>query len=132
VRNDRGGLRDRFRGRLIFPVRDLAGDIIGFGGRILPGLDYGDFEPPKYYNSPETPLYKKTRVLYGIHEARPHVVRAEEVLICEGYTDVMALHQAGYGNAVATCGTAVGREHFRILPATPTASRSRSTPTPPG
>ncbi len=115
TRNDRGGLRDRFRGRLIFPVRDLAGDVIGFGGRILPGLDYGDFEPPKYYNSPETPLYKKTRVLYGIHEARADIVRSEEVLICEGYTDVMALHQAGFGNAVATCGTAVGTEHFRIL-----------------
>lgn len=115
VKNDRGGLRDRFRGRLIFPVHDLAGDVIGFGGRILPGLDYGDFEPPKYYNSPETPLYKKTRVLYGIHEARPAIVRAESVLICEGYTDVMALHQAGFDNAVATCGTAVGPDHLRIV-----------------
>jgi DNA primase len=115
VRNDRGGLRDRFRGRLIFPVHDLSGDVIGFGGRILPELDYGDFEPPKYYNSPETPLYKKTRVLYGIHEARPAIVRAESVLICEGYTDVMALHQAGFANAVATCGTAVGPEHLRLV-----------------
>lgn len=115
VRNERGGLRDRFRGRLIFPVLDLSGEVIGFGGRILPGLDYGDFEPPKYYNSPETPLYKKTKVLYGIHEARSDIVRAESVLICEGYTDVMALHQAGYGNAVATCGTAVGPDHLRIV-----------------
>ncbi len=115
VKNDRGGLRDRFRGRLIFPVHDLSGDVIGFGGRILPGLDYGDFEPPKYYNSPETPLYKKTRVLYGIHEARAAIVRAESVLICEGYTDVMALHQAGFDNAVATCGTAVGPDHLRIV-----------------
>ncbi|MBW3620434.1 MAG: DNA primase [Actinobacteria bacterium] len=115
VDNEKGGLRDRFRGRLIFPVLDLSGDVIGFGGRVLPGLDYGDFDPPKYYNSPETPLYKKTRVLYGIHEARPDIVRAEAVLICEGYTDVMALHQGGFGNAVATCGTAVGPDHLRIV-----------------
>jgi DNA primase len=115
VRNDRGGLRDRFRGRLMFPVHDPGGDVIGFGGRILPGLDYGDFEPPKYLNSPETPLYKKTRVLYGVPQARPDIVRAEQVLVCEGYTDVMALHQAGFGNAVATCGTAVGLEHLKMI-----------------
>lgn len=115
VKNDRGGLRDRFRGRLIFPIHDPGGDVIGFGGRILPGLDYGDFEPPKYLNSAETPLYKKTRVLYGVPQARPDIVRAETVLICEGYTDVMALHQAGFGNAVATCGTAVGVDHLRSV-----------------
>jgi DNA primase len=115
ARNDRGGVRDRFRGRLIFPVFDAGGDPIGFGGRILPGLDYGDFEPPKYYNSPETPLYRKTRVLYGLSNARTDMAATGEVLICEGYTDVMALHQAGFGNAVATCGTAVGAEHFRVL-----------------
>jgi DNA primase len=115
VRNDRGGLRDRFRGRLIFPVHDPGGDVIGFGGRILPALDYGDFDPPKYLNSPETPLYKKTRVLYGVPQARADIVRAEQVLICEGYTDVMALHQAGFGNAVATCGTAVGIEHLKMV-----------------
>jgi DNA primase len=108
-------LRDRFRGRLIFPIHDPGGDVIGFGGRILPGLDYGDFEPPKYLNSAETPLYKKNRVLYGVPQARPDIVRAETVLICEGYTDVMALHQAGFGNAVATCGTAVGVEHLRSV-----------------
>ena len=115
AQNDRGGVRDRFRGRLIFPVFDAGGDPIGFGGRILPGLDYGDFEPPKYYNSPETPLYRKTRVLYGLSNARTDMAATGEVLICEGYTDVMALHQAGFGNAVATCGTAVGAEHFRVL-----------------
>ncbi|MDX1619912.1 MAG: DNA primase [Nitriliruptorales bacterium] len=115
VKNDRGGLRDVFRGRLIFPVRDLSGDVIGFGGRVLPGLDYGDFDPPKYLNSRETRLYHKQRVLYGLHEGRSDVVREEEVLVCEGYTDVMALHQAGFANAVATCGTAVGQEHLRIL-----------------
>ncbi|MEX1178366.1 MAG: DNA primase [Nitriliruptor sp.] len=115
VRNDRGGLRDRFRGRLIFPIHDPGGDVIGFGGRVLPGLDYGDFDPPKYLNSAETPLYRKSRVLYGVPQARADIVRAESVLICEGYTDVMGLHQAGFGNAVATCGTAVGVEHLRAV-----------------
>ena len=115
ARNERGGLRDRFRGRLMFPIHDPGGDVIGFGGRILPELDNGGFDPPKYLNSAETPLYKKTRVLYGIRQARSEIVRAEQVLVCEGYTDVMALHQAGVANAVATCGTAVGVEHLRLL-----------------
>jgi DNA primase len=115
VRTDTGRLRDRFRGRLIFPIEDASGDVIGFGGRVLPDLDYGGFDPPKYLNSPETVLYKKTRVLYGLPQARPEIVRADEVLICEGYTDVLALHQAGIGNALATCGTAVGDEHLRLI-----------------
>ena len=113
--NNRGGLRDEFRGRLMFPIRDASGDVIGFGGRIVPGVDYGDFDPPKYKNSRETPLYRKTQVLFGIHEGRPEIVRDGIVLVCEGYTDVMALHQAGVGNAVATCGTAVGSRHLQIL-----------------
>jgi DNA primase len=115
VRNDRGGLRDRFRGRVIFPILDPGGDVIGFGGRILPTIDYGDFEPPKYLNSPETPLYRKSRVLYGVPQARSEIVARDQVLVCEGYTDVLALHQAGFANAVATCGTAVGVEHLRAL-----------------
>ena len=115
VRNDRGGLRDRFRGRVIFPIQDPGGDVIGFGGRVLPGIDFGDFEPPKYLNSPETPLYRKSRVLYGVPQARSEIVARDQVLICEGYTDVIALHQAGFANAVATCGTAVGTEHLRAL-----------------
>jgi len=115
VRNDRGGLRDRFRGRLIFPIHDPGGDVIGFGGRVLPDIDYGDFEPPKYLNSPETPLYHKSKVLYGVPQARSEIVARDQVLICEGYTDVIALHQAGFANAVATCGTAVGVEHLRSL-----------------
>lgn len=115
VRNDRGGLRDRFRGRVIFPIEDPGGDVIGFGGRVLPGIDFGDFEPPKYLNSPETPLYRKSRVLYGVPQARSEIVARDQVLICEGYTDVIALHQAGFANAVATCGTAVGAEHLRAL-----------------
>jgi DNA primase len=115
VRTDRGGLRDRFRGRLMFPIHDAGGDVIGFGGRILDGLDHGDFDPPKYLNSNETPLYRKSRVLYGIPQARSEIVRAGMVLVCEGYTDVMALHQAGIANVVATCGTAVGVEHLRMI-----------------
>lgn len=113
--NSRGGLLDTFRGRLLFPVKDVRGEPIGFGGRILPALDYGDYTPPKYLNSPEYRLYQKTRVLYGMYEARTAIAAVQEVVICEGYTDVMALHQAGFGNAVATCGTAVGTEHFRLL-----------------
>lgn len=115
LRTERGGLRDRFRGRLIFPVFDLGGEPIGFGGRVLPGLDYGGHDPPKYLNTPETPLYHKQRVLYGMSWARPAVVRSGEVLVCEGYTDVMGLHRAGMTNAVATCGTAVGEDHLRLL-----------------
>ena len=115
VRNDRGGLRDRFRGRVIFPIHDPGGDVIGFGGRVLPGIDYGDFDPPKYLNSPETPLYRKSRVLYGVPQARSEIVARDQVLICEGYTDVIALNQAGFANAVATCGTAVGVDHLRAL-----------------
>jgi len=115
LRNDRGGLRDRFRARIIFPIRDPGGAVIGFGGRILPGIDHGDFEPPKYLNSPETPLYRKSRVLYGVPEARSEIVSKDQVLVCEGYTDVIALHQGGFANAVATCGTAVGAEHLRAL-----------------
>jgi DNA primase len=115
VRTDRGGLRDRFRGRLMFPIHDPGGDVIGFGGRILEGFDHGDFDPPKYLNSNETPLYRKSRVLYGVPQARTEIVRAGTVLVCEGYTDVMALHQAGIANAVATCGTAVGVEHLRMI-----------------
>ncbi|HEX2026416.1 MAG TPA: DNA primase [Nitriliruptorales bacterium] len=115
ARTPRGGLRDRLRGRIVFPVLDLNGDVIGFGGRVVPGLDYGAHEPPKYLNTPETPLYRKHRVLYGMSWARPEVVRTGEVLVTEGYTDVIALHQAGLTNAVATCGTAVGEDHFRLL-----------------
>jgi DNA primase len=100
---------------VIFPIHDPGGDVIGFGGRILPGIDYGDFEPPKYLNSPETVLYRKSKVLYGVPQARSEIVARDQVLICEGYTDVIALHQAGFSNAVATCGTAVGVEHLRAL-----------------
>lgn len=115
VKNDSGRMRDRFRGRLMFPIMDAGGDVIGFGGRVLPMLDYGDFEPPKYLNTAETPLYSKSKVLYGLPQARAAMSREGAVLVCEGYTDVMALHQAGLKHAVATCGTAMGKEHVRVL-----------------
>ncbi|MFN2556706.1 MAG: DNA primase [Nitriliruptorales bacterium] len=110
-----GRLRDRFRGRLMFPILDASGDAIAFGGRVVPDLDYGEQDPPKYLNSPETALYRKRDTLYGMSWARPEIVRSGEVLVAEGYTDVMALHQGGFTNAVATCGTAVGAEHLRLL-----------------
>ncbi len=110
-----GRLRDRFRGRIMFPIVDPSGDVIAFGGRVVPGLDHGGQDPPKYLNSPETALYRKRDTLYGMFWARSEIVRSGEVLVAEGYTDVMALHQGGFTNAVATCGTAIGEEHMRLL-----------------
>lgn len=105
------GVYDRFRGRLIWPIRDLAGDVVGFGARKL--LD--DDDGPKYLNTPETPLYKKSQVLYGIDRARREISKQQQVVVVEGYTDVMACHLSGVPNAVATCGTAFGGEHIKVL-----------------
>ncbi|MFN2484974.1 MAG: DNA primase [Candidatus Limnocylindria bacterium] len=96
------GVYDRFRGRIIFPIRDQAGGPIGLGGRLLPGV-----HGPKYLNSPATPLFDKSRVLYGIHLAKAAIRREKLAVIVEGYTDVMAAHQAGTGNVVASLGTAL-------------------------
>lgn len=111
VTNQSGGVYDRFRGRLLWPIRSQAGDIIGFGARRLYETDEG----PKYLNTPETLIYKKNQVLYGIDTARRHIGAAHRVVVVEGYTDVMACHLAGVTTAVATCGTAFGDEHARIL-----------------
>ena len=105
------GIYDRFRGRLVWPIRDLAGDVVGFGARRL--LD--DDDGPKYLNTPETPLYKKSQVLYGIDRARREISKQQQVVVVEGYTDVMACHLAGVTTAVATCGTAFGSEHIKVL-----------------
>lgn len=105
------GVYDRFRGRLIWPIRDLAGDVVGFGARKL--LD--DDDGPKYLNTPETPLYKKSQVLYGIDRARREISKQQRVVVVEGYTDVMACHLAGVPIAVATCGTAFGSDHIKVL-----------------
>jgi DNA primase len=107
------GLRDAFRGRVIFPILDPAGKAIGLGGRVLPGA--GEGAGPKYRNSPETPIYSKRRTLYGLNWAKQAVVQTGEVIICEGYTDVIGFFTAGLGRAVATCGTALTEEHFRLL-----------------
>ncbi len=105
------GIYDRFRGRLIWPIRDLGGDVVGFGARRLMEDDDG----PKYLNTPETPLYKKSQVLYGVDLARREIAKEQQVVLVEGYTDVMACHLAGVTTAVATCGTAFGSDHIKVL-----------------
>jgi DNA primase len=102
---------DRFRGRLVWPIRDRKGDVIGFGARKLREDDNG----PKYLNTPETPLYKKSQVLYGVDLAKHDIANTLKAIVVEGYTDVMACHLAGERTAVATCGTAFGEEHIQIL-----------------
>lgn len=105
------GLYDRFRGRLVWPIRDVTGDVVGFGARRLLEDDNG----PKYLNSPETALYHKAQVLYGIDLAKREIAKRKQVVVVEGYTDVMAAHLSGVPTAVATCGTAFGPDHARIL-----------------
>ncbi|HMO12355.1 MAG TPA: DNA primase, partial [Actinotalea sp.] len=105
------GVYDRFRGRLVWPIRDVTGDVVGFGARRLLDDDQG----PKYLNSPETALYKKAQVLYGIDLAKREIARSRQVVVVEGYTDVMAAHLSGVRTAVATCGTAFGSDHARIV-----------------
>ena len=105
------GVYDRFRGRLTWPIRDASGDVVGFGARKL----YDDDQGPKYLNTPETPVYKKSQVLYGIDLARKDIASSKQAVIVEGYTDVMACHLAGVTTAVATCGTAFGEDHARVL-----------------
>ncbi|AZS43707.1 DNA primase [Microbacterium oleivorans] len=105
------GVYDRFRGRVVWPIRDLTGQTIGFGARKL----YDDDQGPKYLNTPETPIYKKAQVLYGLDLAKKDVSRSHRVVVVEGYTDVMACHLAGITTAIATCGTAFGSDHIIVL-----------------
>ena len=105
------GLYDRFRGRIIWPIRTIAGETIGFGARRL----FDDDQGPKYLNTPETQLYKKSQVLYGIDLAKRDMTKTKQVVIVEGYTDVMAAHLAGITTAVATCGTAFGPGHIKMV-----------------
>ncbi|WP_248352737.1 DNA primase [Anaeromyxobacter oryzae] len=105
-----GGTYDRFRNRLMFPIAGMDGQVIGFGGRAL-----GDEKGAKYLNTPETPLYKKSRVLYGLDLARETIRKTRQALLVEGYFDVIGLHQAGITNAVAVCGTALTPEHVELL-----------------
>ena len=102
---------DRFRNRLVWPIHEISGDVVGFGARRLSESDTG----PKYLNTPETPIYKKSALLYGLEMAKKEIAKKRQVVVVEGYTDVMAAHLAGIETAVATCGTAFGDEHIRIL-----------------
>ena len=104
---------DKFRNRLTWPIRDISGDVVGFGARKL-ASDEED-QGPKYLNTSETPIYKKSQVLYGLDMAKKEIAKKRQVVIVEGYTDVMAAHLAGITTAVATCGTAFGADHVRII-----------------
>lgn len=107
------GVYDRFRGRVVWPIRDVTGQVIGFGARRL----FDDDNGPKYLNTPETTIYKKAQVLYGLDLAKRDIARGDprRVVVVEGYTDVMACHLAGVTTAVATCGTAFGADHISVL-----------------
>jgi DNA primase len=108
----RGGLIDRFHRRLLWPIRDVSGDVVGFGARRL--FD-DDRVEAKYLNTPETPIYKKSQLLYGVDAAKREIARQHRAVIVEGYTDVMACHLSGVTTAVATCGTAFGAEHVQVV-----------------
>lgn len=105
------GVYDRFRGRVVWPIRDTSGQTVGFGARRL----YDDDNGPKYLNTPETPVYHKSQVLYGLDLAKRAISRGHRAIVVEGYTDVMACHLAGEEAAVATCGTAFGKDHIAVL-----------------
>ena len=111
ISDTKRGVIDRFRNRLIFPIHDINGDLIGFGARKLADGD----DSPKYLNTAETVLYKKSRVLFGLHAARKAIAQQGRVVVVEGYTDVMACHLSGETTAIATCGTAFGEDHVRIV-----------------
>jgi DNA primase len=118
--NKRGRRQDALRARIIFPIFDPAGKAIAVGGRILPTSAAAQPRPdgrvePKYKNSPETAIYSKRRTLYALNWAKDDIIRSGEIIVCEGYTDVIAFFSAGMPRAVATCGTALGEEHFRTM-----------------
>ena len=109
--NKAGRMQDAFRARVLFPIFTENGEAAALGGRILPGST----DPAKYKNSPETPIYAKSRTLYGLNWAKGDIVNSDQVIVCEGYTDVIGFHRAGIGRAVATCGTALTEEHVRLM-----------------
>ncbi|MEM9037624.1 MAG: DNA primase [Actinomycetota bacterium] len=110
AQNDNGRLRDAFRARVMFPIFDVAGRPIGFGGRILPGG-----RGPKYKNSSQGPVYDKSRVLYGLNWAKQSAVQRGRLVVCEGYTDVIGFARAGITEAVATCGTSLTEDHVKTM-----------------
>jgi DNA primase len=109
--NKRDRMQDSFRARVMFPIFTENGEPVAFGGRILPGST----DPAKYKNSSETTIYAKSKTLYGLHWAKGDIVAADQVIVCEGYTDVIGFHRAGVRRAVATCGTALTEDHVRLL-----------------
>ncbi len=119
MRRDRpdgaGGVLDRFRERIMFPITDTSGKVIAFGGRILPGRPAGGEPPPKYLNSAESPVFRKGHTLYGLALARDAIRKADRAIVVEGYLDLIALAQAGIGEVVAPLGTALTAEQLRLL-----------------
>ena len=109
--NRSGRMQDAFRGRVLFPIFSDAGEAVALGGRVLPGSD----DPAKYKNSPETPIYAKSKTLYGLNWAKADVAASDQAVVCEGYTDVIGFHRVGVPRAVATCGTAFTEDHIRLL-----------------
>ncbi|MCO5332366.1 MAG: DNA primase, partial [Ilumatobacteraceae bacterium] len=109
--NKAGRMQDSFRARVMFPIFTDSGDPVAFGGRILPGST----DPAKYKNSSETPIYAKSKTLYGLNWAKAEIVTADQVIVCEGYTDVIGFHRSGLARAVATCGTALTEDHVRLM-----------------
>jgi len=110
-RNRRNRMQDAFRARVMFPIFSESGEALAFGGRVLPGSD----DPAKYKNSSETAIYTKSKTLYGLNWAKADASKVDQIVVCEGYTDVIGFHQAGVPRAVATCGTALTEEHVRKL-----------------
>ena len=104
-------MQDAFRARVLFPIFSDNGEAVAIGGRVLPGST----DPAKYKNSPETPIYSKSQTLYGLNWAKADVANHDQVVVCEGYTDVIGFHRAGVPRAVATCGTAFTEDHVRLL-----------------
>ena len=109
--NKAGRMQDSFRARVMFPIFDENGAAVAFGGRVLPGST----DPAKYKNSTETPVYVKSRTLYGMNWAKGNVVKEDRVIVCEGYTDVIGFHRSGLATAVATCGTALTEDHVKLM-----------------
>lgn len=109
--NRAGRMQDALRGRIVFPIFSDTGEAVAVGGRVLPG----SADPAKYKNSPETPIYAKSKTLYGLNWAKAGIAAADQAVVCEGYTDVIGFHRAGVARAVATCGTAFTEDHVRLL-----------------
>lgn len=109
--NKRGRMQDFFRARIMFPIFDENNNAVAFGGRILPGVE----DQAKYKNSTETPVYTKSRTLYGLNWAKGDAIKADRLVVCEGYTDVIGFHRSGVTTAVATCGTALTEEHVKLM-----------------